>query len=136
MSMETVKSVMKQAGWGFLATTDGKQAAVRPMGGWAWVGKELWCATGARSDKVRELKKCPLAEYCFCDREGRHVRLSGSVDISTRQADKDKLYGLVPALKEHIDDPKSPEYVVLRMKPTRIRLMATTGMQYTEVTPQ
>jgi general stress protein 26 len=133
MSMETVKSVMKQAGWGFLATTDGTKAAVRPMGGWAWVDKELWCATGARSDKVRELKGCPQAEYCFCDREGRHVRVAGSVAVSTSQPDKDKLYQLVPALREHIDDPKSPEYVVLRMAPTRIRLMATTGMQYTEV---
>jgi general stress protein 26 len=136
MSMEMVKDVMKQAGWGFLATTDGKRAAVRPMGGMAWVGKELWCATGAGSDKVRELKACPQAEYCFCDRQGRHVRLAGPVAVSTRQADKDKLYSLVPELKEHVDDPKSPEYVVLVMKPTRIRLMATTGMQYTEVTPQ
>ena len=82
------------------------------------------------------------AEYCFCDPAGRHVRLAGPVAVSTRQADKDKLYSLVPELKEHIDDPKSPGCpppggrVVLVMKPTTIRLMATTDMQYTEVTAQ
>ena len=133
MSMEAVKALMKEAGWGNLATTDGEKAFTRPMGGWAWVGKELWCATGADSDKVAQLKKRPHAEYCFITRDGRHVRISGPCAVSADQADKDKLYELVPALKQHIDDVKSPQYVVLRMQPEHIRLMTTEDMHYTEV---
>jgi len=136
MSMERVKAIMKEAGWGDLATTDGERAHLRPMGGWAWVGGELWCATGAASDKVAQLKQHPDAEYCFTDKEGRHVRIAGPCSVSTDQTDKDTLYELVPALKQHIPDPKSPEYVVLRMKPKRIRLMASHDLQYTDVEPE
>jgi len=135
MSMDEVREIMQAAGWGDLATTDGQRAYVRPMGGWAWVEGELWCATARQTDKVAQLQKCPNAEYCFIDREGRHVRLSGPCTVSTDQGDKDTLYELVPALKEHISDPKSPEYVVLRMKPERIRLMVSTDLQYVEVKP-
>jgi len=136
MSMDTVKAIMKEAGWGDLATTDGEKAYLRPMGGWAWVEGELWCASGAGSEKVSQLKQRPDAEYCFTDRQGRHVRIAGPCTVSTHQTDKDTLYELVPALKQHIADPKSPEYVVLRMKPASIRLMASHDLRYTDVEPE
>ena len=44
-----------------------------------------------------------------------------------------KAQGVPPALKQHIADPKSPEYAVLRMTPKRIRLMASHDLQYTDV---
>lgn len=133
MSLDDVKALMKEAGWGTLATTDGRTVGVRPMGGWAWVGKELWCATGKPSDKVSQLERVPHAEYCFVETSGRHVRISGQCTVSTEAADKTKLYELVPALREHVSDPASPEYAVIRMKPDRVRLMAASDMEYVEI---
>jgi general stress protein 26 len=132
MSIDRVKSLMKEAGWGSLATTDGKTVGVRPMGGWAWFGDELWCATSTSSDKVAQLRAVPQAEYCFCKPEGEHVRLSGACIISSDNDDKLRLYQAVPLLKNYIDDPASPDYVVIRMKPDRIRLMQL-DMAYEEV---
>jgi general stress protein 26 len=126
---------MKEVGWGFLGSTDGEKIGVRPVGGWAWMSDELWCATGTSSDKVAQLRKVPYAEYCFCDREGKHVRIAGPCTISEDNDEKRKLYEAVPALKDYIEDPASPEYVVIRMKPERIRLMATTDMAYQEIEP-
>jgi len=124
---------MKEVGWGLLATTDGKIVGLRPMGGWAWMGNELWCATSTSSDKVSQLKAIPYAEYCFAKPEGEHVRISGSCTLSTDNGDKLKLYEAVPLLKNYIEDPASPEYVVIRMKPDRIRFMVTTDMAYKDV---
>ena len=135
MSFEEVKAFMKEVGWGFLGSTDGEKIGVRPVGGWAWMSDELWCATGTSSDKVAQLRKVPYAEYCFCDREGKHVRIAGPCTISEDNDEKRKLYEAVPALKDYIEDPASPEYVVIRMKPERIRLMATTDMAYQEIEP-
>jgi uncharacterized pyridoxamine 5'-phosphate oxidase family protein len=132
MSLETVKALMKEAGWGAFATTDGKIVGVRPMGGWAWMGEELWCATSASSDKVAQLKIVPDAEYCFSKPEGEHVRISGPCAISTNNDDKLKLYEAVPLLKNYIEDPTSSDYVVIRMKPARIRIIQP-GMTYKEV---
>jgi len=119
-----------------LATTDGEKVGVRPMGGWAWIDGELWCATGASMDKVADLKKVPYASYCFCNQHGRHARIDGPCSISTDNEDKRRLYDAQPVLKDHIPDPTSPEYVVIRMRPERIRLMKSDEMQYTEVEPQ
>lgn len=133
MSMEQVKALMKAVGWGVLATTDGETVGVRPMGGWAWFDKELWCATMKSSDKVLQLGKVPHAEYCFGTQEGRHVRISGPCAVSTDNVEKKKLYDAVPALREHIQDPAALEYVVIKMKVERVRLMNSPFMEYTAV---
>jgi len=133
MSLEKVKALMREVGWGALATTDGEKVGVRPMGGWAWIDNELWCATGNSSDKIAQLRKVPYAEYCFCSTEGKHVRIAGPCTISEDNDDKLKLYDAVPALKDHIEDPASPEYVVIRLRPERIRLMSTPEMTYEEI---
>jgi hypothetical protein len=43
------------------------------------------------------------------------------------------LYKAVPILKKYIKDPSEPTYVVIRMKPERIRLMAEAGKGYKEI---
>jgi len=133
MNMETVKELMRQVGWGFLATTDGKKVGVRPMGGWAWFGRELWCATAADSEKVAQLHKVPYAEYCFCDTAGKHTRIAGKCTVSTDNSEKLKLFQAVPQLKNYISDPASPEYVVIKLTPQRVRITAGTDLQYEEI---
>ena len=96
MDMEQVKALMKEVGSGLLATTDGDRAAVRPMGGWAWVEGELWCATGLDSAKVADIRKRPHIEYCFMNAQGHHVRIAGRCAVSSELSDKKQLLDLVP----------------------------------------
>ncbi|MCD6328121.1 pyridoxamine 5'-phosphate oxidase family protein [bacterium] len=133
MNFEELKAFMKESHWGYLATTDGKRASVRPMSGCGWFGKEFWCATGMKDAKTDDIKKTPYVEYCFSDKEGRHVRLSGKCIISTEKADKQKLLDFMPILKQYVGDADSPDYIVLRLIPDSIRLMGPTDMKYTEV---
>jgi len=133
MSLEVVKSLMREIGWGFLATSDGKKVGVRPMGSCVWIDNELWAATTDGTEKNVQLRDVPYAEYCFCDREGKHVRIAGPCTISTNSGDKLKLYEAVPILKKYIKDPATPEYVVIRMKPERIRLMSQAGKGYEDI---
>jgi uncharacterized pyridoxamine 5'-phosphate oxidase family protein len=133
MSLEMVENFIREVGWGFLATSDGKKVGVRPMGSCVWMGDELWAATTDGTEKIMQLRKVPYAEYCFSDREGKHVRIAGSCTISTKNDDKLKLYEAVPILKKYIQDPAEPKYVVIRMKPERIRLMAQAGKGYEDI---
>ena len=133
MNIEQVKQFIKQVSWGYLATTDGQKVGVRPMGGLAWKDNEVLCATFDSSDKVAQLKKVSHAEYCFCDSTGKHVRIAGPCTISTDNAEKLWLYEAVPALKDHISDPASPDYVVIKMTPDKIRFMEATDMKYSQV---
>ena len=133
MSLETVKNFMKEVGWGLLATSDGNKVGVRPMGSCVWMGNELWAATTDGTEKIIQLRKVPHAEYCFSNSEGKHVRIAGLCTISTNNDDKLKLYEAVPILKNYIKDPAEPTYVVIRMKPERIRLMAEAGKGYKDI---
>jgi uncharacterized pyridoxamine 5'-phosphate oxidase family protein len=133
MTLEQVKQFIKQVGWGFLATTDGRIVAVRPMGGLAWKQNQLLCATFSASDKIAQLRKVPYAEYCFCDSTGKHVRIAGSCSVSTDNAEKLWLYKALPSLKEHVSDPASPDYVIIKMTPDNIRVMEGTDMKYSQV---
>jgi general stress protein 26 len=127
MNMEDVKKLMKEAGWGFLGTTDGKRV------GWAWMKDELWCASMKSTDKISHLQVVAYAEYCFCAKEGTHVRIGGSCEISSDNDEKLRLYNANPILKDHIDDPASPDYVVIKLKPDRIRMMEATDLAYTQI---
>lgn len=133
MNLEEVKQFIKQIGWGYLATTDGRKVGVRPMGGFAWKDSQFLCATFASSDKVAQLSKVPYAEYCFCESSGRHVRIAGTCSISTNNDEKLWLYNAVPVLKDHIPDPASPDYVIIKMTPDNIRVMEGTDMKYEQV---
>jgi len=133
MNIDQLKQFMKQVGWGYLATTDGRTVGVRPMGGLAWKDNQLLCATFSKSDKITQLKKVPHAEYCFCDSTGKHVRIAGSCAISTDNEEKLWLYNQVPELKKHIPDPAAPQYVIIKMTPDNIRAMESTDMKYSQV---
>ncbi len=122
MNLEDVKNFIKQVPCGMLATSDGRKVGVRPVSGLAWNKNQLWCATIASTDKVAQLKKVPHAEYCFCDAAGKHVRIAGPCKISTDNAEKLWLHKAVPALKDYIADPASPNYVVIKMTPDNIRV--------------
>jgi general stress protein 26 len=132
MTFEELKQFIKQVGWGMLATTDGRIVGIRPMGAVAWKGSCFLCATHAASDKIAQLRKVPYAEYCFCDSTGKHVRIAGSCMVSTDNAEKLWLYKELPGLKEHVSDPASPDYVIIKMTPENIRVM-NLDFTYTQV---
>jgi len=133
MNMEDAKQLMKEVGWGFLGTTDGKTVGVRPMGGWAWMEDELWCASMKSTDKIAQLQAVAYAEYCFCTKEAKHLRIAGPCTISSENNEKLRLYNANPILKDHIDDPASSEYVVIKLRPDRIRMMEATDLTYQEI---
>ena len=132
MSMSSVKALMRKACTGFLATTDGRRAAVRPMSACAWFGRELWIATGAKSAKVADVRKRPAAEVCYMAADFCNVRIAGACRLSRKPADKLKMFGAFRWMKDYFGSPADPAWVVLRMKPTRIRLMGK-DLKYREV---
>lgn len=133
MSFEQAKKIMEEAGSGFLATTDGERAAVRPMGGGIWVGRELWYATDVNSAKVAQVRKRPSVEICYADKQWRHVRIAGKCAVSTADAHKKKMYDALPILQKYFKGPTDPNLAVLRIKVEKVRLMDLSDMKYTEV---
>jgi general stress protein 26 len=133
MNIEELKQFVKQTGWGYLATTDGKIVGVRPMAGLAWKDNCLLCASFSETDKIKQLKKVSYAEYCFCDSAGKHVRIGGPCSVSTDSAEKLWLNNQLPHLAKYFPDPAAPHYVVIKMTPDNIRVMSVSTMKYEQV---
>lgn len=133
MNLEDVKGIMKEAGTGFLATTDGRRPAVRPMAGWEWVDDELWTATDAGTSKCDDIEKRAEIAYCFLDDKGRHARIAGPCAVSDSPEDKKKLLALRPDFEQYTGPAGSPSWLILRMRPRSVRIAADPFSGYEEV---
>jgi len=133
MSMEKVKALMKDVQTGWLATSDGKAAFLRPMSAWLWDGADLVCSTFKGSDKTAQVQACPGAEFGFADREWNHVRIAGRVTLEEGAEVKKRLFEAHEPLKQFFKGPDDPKHVVLRMKVERVRLLPMESMGYDEV---
>jgi len=123
VGLERVKQLMSEVGIGFLATTDGSKAAVRPMSAWLWDGPDLICATWRNSDKVAEIGKCAAGEYCFMNKDWAHVRICGALIMEDGPELKRRLYESHAPLQGLFEGPDDPRLVYLRMKVERVRFM-------------
>ncbi|MFA6378543.1 MAG: pyridoxamine 5'-phosphate oxidase family protein [Candidatus Omnitrophota bacterium] len=133
MNFTELRKFMKEVRFGLFATSDGKKVGVRPLAAWAWVDKELWCGAEKGQEKISQLSKVPFAEYCFIRPDGEHVRIAGPCKVSTSLEDKTKLFNLVLSLHKFYDTPKDKAYIVLRMRPTKIRWMDRATYAYHDV---
>jgi len=133
MNFNELRAFMKKVRFGLLATSDGRKVGLRPMGAWAWVGKELWCGAEKGQEKISQLRKVPFAEYCFTDSDGEHVRIAGPCRVSTSLEDKTRLFNLVLSLHKFYDTPKDQAFVVLRLKPKSVRWFSRQAYEYAEV---
>jgi general stress protein 26 len=121
--MKDVRALMTKVGTGFLATTNGRCAAVRPMSAYLWVGKELWLATGEKSAKVADVQERSAVEFCAMDKDFAYTRIAGRARLSRTPADKRRIFGAFPWMKLYFQAAEDPSWLVLRIKPTRVHYM-------------
>ena len=131
--MAGMSALMKEARVGMLATTDGRRATVRPIGGWMWRENELWVSTATGDDKATDIAKCPDAEMAFCLSDGRHIRIAGPCRLSVAQADRDAIFKEMPWLAQYLGGPDRPDFGVIRMEPKRLRLFDMDSLGYADV---
>jgi uncharacterized pyridoxamine 5'-phosphate oxidase family protein len=124
-TMKDVRTLTEKVGTGFLATTDGRRAAVRPMSAYIWVGKELWLATGETSAKVADVAKRSAVEFCAMGKDFVHARVAGRARLSRAPADKRRLFAAFPWMKTFFRSAADPTWLVLKIKPTRVRYMGS-----------
>ena len=108
MDKEQVIDLIRDAGFGLLATTDSNQPRVRPMMPYFTENGELLVALLSRSRTINEIKKNPLVEICYVDRKMWYCRVSGKAKLSNDKDKKQILWDNIPMLKQYfggIDDP-------------------------------
>jgi general stress protein 26 len=124
------KKLVEETVVGHLATAEGDRPRVRPVA-MKWVrDAELWFATHAASRKIDQIKADAAIEVCFMDRAWNHVRVSGTASTTRANADRKKLFELIPDLAKHFDGPTDPNYVLVRIAIERVEYMGIGGADY------
>ena len=110
MTKEEAIDLIKDAGYGFLATTEGKQPKVRPMMPFLTEEGELLLALLSHSRTIPQIKENPLVEVCYVDRKMCFCRLSGRAKISSDLTKKETVWNNIPMLRQYFSGPEDPNF--------------------------
>ena len=123
MTKDEVIDLIRDAGFGFLATTSGNQPRVRPMMPYLTDDGRILVALLGRSRTINDVKQNPQVEVCFVDRKMWYCRISGRATLSTRAEDKQILWDIIPMLKQYFGGPTDPNFQLMEVKINEVEAM-------------
>src|SRR5258708_605354 len=118
MNKEEAIDIVRDAGFGFLATLEGNQPRVRPMMPYLTEDGELLLALLGRSKTIPQIKANPKVEVCFVDRKMWYCRVSGTAEITSDLAKKQIVFENVPMLRQYFAGAEDPNYHLAVIKIT------------------
>lgn len=128
--VEKAKKLVEKTVIGHLGTAEGEQPRVRPIA-MKWVGeRELWFGTFADSRKVDQIKADAAVEVSFTDPQWNHARLSGTASTSQDDADRQKLFELIPDLAKHFESATDPKCILVKVAIERVEYMSHDVPEY------
>ncbi|MBI5415643.1 MAG: pyridoxamine 5'-phosphate oxidase family protein [Candidatus Omnitrophica bacterium] len=124
MKKEEVIDLIRDAGFGYLATLEGDQPRVRPMMPYLVEDTgEILVALLGRSRSIEQIRKNPRVELCFVDRKMWYCRIAGQARITTDIEKKTILWENIPMLKQYFGGPQDPDFVLAEIKIDAVEAM-------------
>ena len=97
--MEEVLKFLQDAKVFYLATVDGDQPRVRPMGFVMNYKNRLYFSTNNKKDMYNQMKANPKVEFCAMGENGKYLRISGKVAFDAERETKVKALEASAALQ-------------------------------------
>ncbi len=110
MTSEEAIDIVRDAGFGYLATLEGNQPRVRPMMPYLTEEGELLLALLGRSRTIPQLKANSNVEVCFVDRKMWYARVTGTAVLSSDLEKKKIVFENVPMLRQYFAGAEDPNY--------------------------
>ena len=132
MTKDDVIDLIKDAGYGFLATTEKNHPRVRPVMPYLTEEGNLLLAMIKGKRTISQIQENPLVEICYVDRKMAFCRISGKAKISEDIEKKQIVWDNIPILKQFIGGPEDPNLVLIDIESTTVEAM-TPQQQAPEV---
>lgn len=126
--------LIKDAGFGCLATIEGNHPRVRPMMPHLNDDGQLLLAILAHSRTIQQIKQNPKVEMCYIDRKMCFCRVTGTAKISDNLEKKEIVWNNIPMLRNYFSSPEDPNYVLLEIDSDSIETMTPTQKAPDQVT--
>jgi uncharacterized pyridoxamine 5'-phosphate oxidase family protein len=115
MDKQVAIDLIKDAGFGFLATTDGNQPRVRAVAPYLAENNTFLLALFAGRRTIPQIQKNPQIELCFVDRKMAYCRLSGKAKVTTEKAKRQLAWDNLPMMKQYFSGPEDQKMVLLEI---------------------
>ncbi len=126
MTKDDVIDLIKDAGFGFLATTEGKQPRVRPMMPYLTDNGDFLLALLSHSRTIPQIKDNPQVEICYVDRKMSYCRITGSGKLSTDLEKKEIVWNNIPMLRQYFSGPQDARFVLIEIESGSVEAMTPT----------
>ncbi len=123
MTQNEVIDLIKDAGYGVLATTEGNQPKARPMMPHLDDNGNLLLALLSHSRTIPQIEKNPLVEICFIDRKMSFARICGKGRVSTDMEKKETVWNNIPMLRQYFSGPEDGNFVLIEIDTTSVEAM-------------
>ena len=117
----------------FLASIDGDQPRVRPVSPVRHEGFTIYVANLRMYHKTGEIAANPRVELCYMDDAHNQVRITGLAEVVTERPILEEIWNTNPLLRQYMRSIDNPDYMVYRVKPTRVRFMLEWALEYYDV---
>jgi general stress protein 26 len=116
-----------------LATIDGDQPRLRPVSLLKIDGLTVYVGNLRRYHKTVEIQVNPKVEMCFMDGDHNQVRLTGVAEVVTDRPTLEEIWNANPLVRQFLGRIDNPEFILYRIKPSRVRYMQEWALEYFEV---
>jgi general stress protein 26 len=116
-----------------LATLDADQPRVRPVSPVRTDGFVVYVANLRCYHKTAEIAANPRVELCYLDDRHDQVRITGVAEVVTDAAVLQEIWDANPLLRQYLGRIDNPEFILYRVRPTRVRFMREWALDYHEV---
>lgn len=130
---ELALAVVQADRFPYLASIDGDQPRVRPVSPVRTERFTVYVANLKSYHKTEEIRANPKVELCYLDDHHNQVRITGVADIVTDQAVLQSIWDNNPLLRQYLGSITNPEFILYRIRPTRVRYMKEWALDYHEV---
>ena len=126
-------AVMKAAKFPMLASIDGDQPRVRPVSPVRTDRFTVYVANLRGYHKTTEIAANPKVELCYLDDRHDQVRITGVAEVVTEATVLQEVWDANPLLRQYLVRIDNPEFILYRIRPTRVRFMREWALDYHDV---
>jgi uncharacterized pyridoxamine 5'-phosphate oxidase family protein len=112
IKMQQVIDIVKECGYGFLATVELGKPRVRPFGFMFEEDGKLYFCTNSQKDVYKQLLEQPLVEYAATTRQMVTARITGEVVFTEAQDKKEKALASSEMVKQLYKSAENPVFKV------------------------
>ncbi len=131
--LELALGVVQADRFPYLATVAGDQPCLRPVSPVRTDGFTVYVANLRSYHKTAEIAANPKVELGYLDDEHNQVRITGVAEVVADRALLQEVWDANPLLRQYLGSIDNPEFVLYRVRPTRVRYMREWALEYHEV---